>query len=119
MNEIESLRQEVAALRQQISETDDWANGIHKTLSAVLPFLLRGHPEASKVEGLLRYHSERYDELLANPQRAENSDETAALYEEGKMLYRQLAILGVWPGIDPATFAQQTLARYGASPSGQ
>lgn len=111
MNEIESLRQEVAALRQQIDEVDDWANGIQKALIVVLPFLLRGHPEAGKVEGLLRHHSDRFEELTAHPERAEAKDETAALYEAGKMLYWQLAILGAWPGIDPAEAARRSLAR--------
>lgn len=115
MNEIESLRQEVAELRRQIDEVDDWANGIQRVLVTVLPFLLRGHPDAGKVEDLLRDHSERYDELSEHPERA-SKDEPAALHEAGKMLYRQLAILGVWPGIDPATAAQQTLDRYAAVP---
>ena len=111
MSEIELLRQEVAELRGQIDEVDNWASGIQQVLVAVLPFLLRGHPEAGKVAGLLRHHSERFEELQNHPERAENEDETAGLYEAGKMLYWQLAILGAWPGIDPAQAAQQSLAR--------
>jgi hypothetical protein len=113
MNEIESLRLEVAELRRQISATDDWANGIQQALVVVLPFLLRGHPEAGKVGDLLRKSSERYDELIAHP----DKEDAAELHEAGKMLYRQLAILGVWPGVDPAAAAQQTLDRYGVAPS--
>lgn len=111
MSEIELLRQEIAALRQKVSETDDWASGIQQALIAVLPFLLRGHPDVGKIEGVLRHYSERYDELLADPLQAETPDATAGVYEAGAALYRQLAILGVWPGIDPAAAAQQTLAR--------
>ena len=107
MNEIESLRQEIAALRRQIDETDDWANGIQQVLVVVLPFLLRGHPEAGKVEGLLRRYADRYDELLAHPERAEDRHDTPEKLEAGKMLYRQLVALGVWPGFDPAGAARK------------
>ncbi len=110
MSEIELLRQEVAVLRQQIDEVDDWANGIQHALIAVLPFLLRGHPEVSKVEGLLRSRSERYAELLAHPERAEG-DETALLHEAPKMLYWQLAVLGVWPGISSEEATRQLMAQ--------
>ena len=106
MNEVESLRREVAELRRKIDATDDWANGIQHVLVAVLPFLLRGHPDAGKVESLLRHHSERFQALTAHPERVESPDETAALHEAGKMLYWQLAVLGVWPGVDPAEAAR-------------
>ena len=76
MNEVESLRREVAELRRKIDATDDWANGIQHVLVAVLPFLLRGHPDAGKVESLLRHHSERFQALTAHPERVESPDET-------------------------------------------
>lgn len=107
----EALRREIAELRQRIEEVDSWANGLHNALSAVLPFLLRGHPEAGKVAGLLRSASERYDLLSARPELAESPEELVGL-EASKMLYRQLAILGVWPGVDPAEAAQRSLAPY-------
>lgn len=109
MSEIESLQREVAELRRQIDEVDDWANGIQHVLVAVLPFLLRGHPEAGKVEGLLRRHSDRFEELTAHPGRAEG-DETVHLHEAGKMLYWQLAVLGVWPGVSSEEATLQVLA---------
>lgn len=120
MNEIASLRREVAELRQQIDQVDDWANGIQQVLVSVLPFLLRGHPEAAKVGKLLRHYAERYEELLAHPERAEDRDDTPEKKEAGKMLYWQLAVLGVWPGVDPASAAQQILAqaRQGSEPLG-
>lgn len=115
MNEVESLRQEVAELRQQIDGVDDWANGIQQVLVGVLPFLLRGHPEAGKVEELLRNCSDRYDRLLEQPELAESLQDSPEMLEAGKILYWQLAILGVWPGIDSATATQQALARLGQS----
>lgn len=93
----QTSRQEIAELRAKIEELDDWANGIHMALVDVLPFLLRGHPEAAKVEGLLKASAQRYEELLAHPERAEDAHEKATLYESRKNLYRQLALLGAWP----------------------
>ena len=116
-DEIRKLRQEVAALRKQIDETDDWANGIQMSLLQVLPLLLRGHPEAGKVQQMLEQCVARYEELKAHPRRG-GKDETPALYESRKMLYRQLASRGVWPGIDADKFVQESVQRYrqGAQP---
>jgi len=112
MSEIDSLRQEIAVLRRQVDETDDWANGIQQVLVAVLPFLLRGHPEVEKVEGLLRHYADRYEELLAHPERAEDRHDTPEKQEAGKMLYWQLAVLGVWPGISAEQAARNVMERH-------
>ena len=109
--EIRKLRQEVAELRKQIDETDDWANGIQMSLLQVLPLLLRDHPAAEKVQHMLAQSDSRYEELNAHPRRG-GKHETPALYESRKMLYRQLALLGVWPGIDANRFAQESMQRY-------
>lgn len=106
--EVEQLRNELAELRLEIDGVDDWGNSIHNALVATLPFLLRNHPEVEKVQGLLRRHCERYEELSENPERAENG-EKAARYESSKILYKQLAVLGVWPGIDPLEAARKEL----------
>jgi len=110
--EIAALRQEVAALRAQVAATDDWANGIHQALVAVLPFLLRGHPQAGVVQRLLASHDQRYELLLDQPALAE-PDETAGQHESPMMLHRQLGHLGVWPGVDSALAARQTVERGG------
>lgn len=104
------LRKEVERLRAEIDAVDDWANGIFQMLVQVLPLLLRNHPNAANVQRLLQDSDVRYEELLAHPERAEK-DEPAGLYEAGQMMYRQMAVLGVWPDIDPAEFARQTLER--------
>lgn len=106
MNETESLRQEISELRTKLAELDDWTNGIQMALVAVLPFLLRGHPEAAKAQDVLQAADQRYEELLAHPERAESADETATLYESRKMLNRLLALTGVWPGVAPMDAAQ-------------
>jgi hypothetical protein len=104
------LTKEIEALRGQIDETDDWANGVFLLMEQILPFLLRGHPELDKIEKLLQASAERYEELQAHPERAEDG-ETAGLYEARKILYRHMALLGVWPDIEPGEAARETLER--------
>jgi hypothetical protein len=104
------LRQEIERLRAEIDAADDWANGIFQMLVQVLPLLVRDHPNVTKIQHLLEASDARYEELLAHPERAEEG-EPAGLHEAGKMMYRQMAALGVWPDIDPAEFARQSLAR--------
>lgn len=94
-------RQALLALQAEMNATDDWANGIQMMLVQILPLLLRDHPNVKKIQRLLERSDSRYEELLAHPERAEEG-ESAGQYEAGKMMYRQLAILGVWPDVDPA-----------------
>lgn len=103
-------RQALLALQAEIQATDDWANGVFLTLVQVLPLLLRDHPNVSKVQHLLKAADDRHEELFAHPERAEEG-EPAGLHEAGKMLYRQLALLGVWPCVAPAEAACDSLAR--------
>lgn len=93
---VESLRQEIAELKQQVEEIENFANGIQRVLLAVLPYLLRDHHKAGEVAGYLKKSSARYDELLAHPERAD-AGETVDLYEAAKMLYRTMGMIDVWP----------------------
>jgi hypothetical protein len=90
------LQSQIDALRAELKTTDDWATGIFLTLEQLLPFLLRGHPELAKIEQLLKHSEQRFEELSQHPERAEDADETPEKYEASKMLYRQMALLGVW-----------------------
>jgi hypothetical protein len=111
-DEVAALRAEVERLRAEIEKVDDWAQGIHLALETVLPFLLRGHPEAGEVQRLLQSLDERYEELLKHPGRAEAGERRGQL-ESPKMLYRRLALQDVWPGADSKEAACQTLERAG------
>lgn len=111
MDEIQTLKREVAELRKTIDEVDDWANGVQMSLVELLPLLLIGHPNVGKAQELLERSDARFEELSAHPLRGEKG-ETAALYESRKMLYRLLALRGVWPGIDPQEFAEQSIQKY-------
>lgn len=105
-------QQALLALQAEMQATDDWANGVFQLLHQVLPHLLRGHPNVEKIQNSLQFSDARYEELLLHPERAEEG-ETAGQYEAGKMMHRQLAILGVWPGIESSEAVRQSLARLG------
>lgn len=107
------LQSQIDALRAELKTTDDWATGVFLTLEQILPFLLRGHPEIAKIQQSLKRSEQRFEELIAHPERAEDDDETAEKYEAAKILYQQLALLGVWPDVDPGAAARQTLERAG------
>jgi hypothetical protein len=98
--EIEALRADVAQLRQELAQAEDWANGIQMMLVQLLPLLLRDHPEAHAAADLLRSCDERYEELLRHPNRAEDEHEKAGLYEASKMMHRQLSLLQAKPGLE-------------------
>ncbi|MEC4750034.1 hypothetical protein [Methylomicrobium sp. Wu6] len=103
---VNDLQSQIDALRAELKTTDDWATGVFLVLEQILPFLLRGHPEIAKIQQSLKHSEERFEELSAHPERAEDSDETAEKYEAAKILYRQLALLGVWPNSDPGKAAR-------------
>lgn len=103
-------RQALLALQAEMQETDDWANGIQTMLVQILPLLLRDHTNVKKVQHLLAQSDSRYEELLVHPERAEEG-ETAGQHEASKMMYWQLALLGVWPDVDPAEAVRHSLAR--------
>lgn len=111
--ELAALRQEVAALRAQVDATDDWAIGVFLALETVLPYLLRGHPQVEKVRDLLQAQERSYEDLLAHPHKEGDVHGHASRLEAGKMLYRQLALLDVWPGVDSKAVVRQTLERAG------
>lgn len=113
---IAALRQEVAQLRAQADATDDWACSVFLALETVLPFLLRGHPQVERVRDLLQAQERTYEDLRANPQKEGDLNGHASRLEAGKMLYRQLALLDVWPGVDSKDVIRQTLERAGWQP---
>lgn len=111
----DSLVHEVAELRARIEEVDDFAGSLLAALFAVLPALLKGHPQAAAVEALLRDQAERFAELTQHPERESADMGTAGSYEAGKVLYGVLAVSGTWPGVEPAKHANATLERVRAA----
>lgn len=111
--EIAALRQEVAQLRAQVEATDDWASSVYVALELVLPYLLRDHPQVEKVRNLLQGQARGFEELQAHPEREGDTYGKASRHEAGKLLYHQLALLDVWPGVDSKEVIRQTLERAG------
>ena len=111
--EVAALRQEVAQLRAQVEATDDWASSVYVALELVLPYLLRDHPQVEKVRNLLQGQARWFEDLQAHPGREGDILGKASLHEAGKMLYYQLALLDVWPGVNSKDVIRQTLERAG------
>lgn len=111
--EIVALRQELAQLRAQVEATDDWASSVYVALELVLPYLLRDHPQVAKVRNLLQGQARGFEDLQAHPEREGGTHGKASLHEAGKMLYYQLALLDIWPGVDSKEVIRQTLERAG------
>ena len=87
----------VAPLRQEIDQLDDWANGVFAALEDSLRVLLVKHPGiAAELAPLWRDAAEQFDKLGSSGQ-SEDFHQTQELLEARKMLYRQLALLHVWP----------------------
>lgn len=105
----------IDALHGQIDATDEWATSVFLLLEQILPFLLRGHPDIAKIQQLLKHSEERFEALEVHPEQAQDG-ETASRYEAAKIMYRQLALLGVWPDVDPLAAARQTLEKAGWRP---
>lgn len=111
--ELAALRQEVAALRVEVAATDDWATSVFVALETVLPFLLRGHPQVHKMRDLLQAQAQSFEDLSAHPKKQGDVHGYASRMEAGKMLYQQLALLDVWPGVDSKEVVRQSLERAG------
>lgn len=104
----------VTPLRRELDELDDWANGVFAALQDVLIPLLKAQPDLARtLQPLWQLAAQRHERLEQETGQAEGFHETAALLEARKMLYRQLALLGLWPGVDAQEAARQTLARAG------
>ena len=96
-DDIQTLKQEIAALRQQCEDASDWGNGLYLVMEAALPLLLRNHPNAGKVQTILKQAHDRYLELEQHPEKATDDDLPLVSYEPAKMLYLQMDLLKVWP----------------------
>lgn len=114
------MQQELQQLRQQLQDAERWANGVFLALEMVLPHLLRDHPQAAALGDQLRSMAERYELLLRHPEQQTDEADLAGHYEPAKMLYWQMALLGLWPGVDAQEAARQSLERAGwqAPPDG-
>lgn len=98
----EEIERAVAPLRQELDQLDDWANGVFAALEDVLIPLLKAQPDiARKVQPLWELAAQRYEQLEQSQGQADDFHETAELLQARKMLYRRLALLGLWQGVDP------------------
>lgn len=90
------LSNEIETLRAQIETNDKWAYSLYLALEAILPFLLRGHPNAGAIRQRLEQIANHYEALEAHPETAIDGD-CSDLHQAGKMLFHRLSMLGVWP----------------------
>lgn len=93
-HEIQELKAEIADLKKVIEANDDFSSGILSALFAILPFLVRDHPDAMKIRDILLASAQRYEELSLNPDALEELEPNRGVYEAQKMLYGKLAQLG-------------------------
>ncbi|HQU78000.1 MAG TPA: hypothetical protein PLU47_00885 [Azonexus sp.] len=106
MNEVESLREEIAglrveveALRAETDRVDDWVLGLFCALEDVLRPLLRSNPElANSIAPDWQEAAARFDLLTNNPAegQADCFHETPDKLEARQLLYRRLALLKLW-----------------------
>lgn len=86
----------VEPLKAEINQVDDWANGVFVVLRDVLPYLLKTFPELARNVaphwGAAALDFDRID-VHGHPAKP---DESLEFLEARKMLYRTLALLGVW-----------------------
>lgn len=107
----QSLHEEIDKLRARLDAAEECSYGLLQALMHVLPPLLQGHPKAAQVQQALQAADDRFEALLLHPQRAQAPGETHHRYEPLMQLNRMLAILGVWPGLDPSEAAKAAIAR--------
>lgn len=93
----QEIEKAVAPLRQEIDQTDNWANGVFAALEDLLRVLLVKHPDiAAELAPLWRGAAERFDNI-GSIEQADDFHESQELLEARKMLYRQLALVKAWP----------------------
>lgn len=98
MGETELLRAELAQLRRELERQDDWMDGLFLVLIDLIPPLLRQQPElAATLAPMWHKAAERFAEVEATPGQSECFQETAERLEPRKLLYRNIAVLGLWP----------------------
>lgn len=96
--ELTALRAEVAALRADIDQADEFAGGILVLLLDLMPSLLQVQPAIAEMV-LPRWQraAEKWDQLSQNPANSDDEDERAGNLEARKMLYRMLETTGGLP----------------------
>lgn len=86
----------VEPLKAEINQVDDWANGVFVVLMDVLPYLLKTFPELARtVAPQWNAAALDFDRIAVHGHPAK-PDEPLEFLEARKMLYRTLALLGVW-----------------------
>lgn len=94
------IRAETGQLRAELRAADEWAEGLFAALQDVLTPLLKLHPDVAEELG------PRWQKVCEDFERTQ-----ANQLEPRKMLYRQLAQLSVWPGVDSTSAASETIER--------
>lgn len=85
------LRQEIAELRAQVDELDEWANSLHVALRHVALQLAHGSPQAAAgLLAVLEHDARRCDQLEAGSMEPTDSADSPELLESSRLLYREL-----------------------------